>query len=312
MRIGIVTDSCCDLPRSFLEEHNIVILPISIRSGSSTFVDTRDPAATQTFYRDTLSSGDHESIPFSAAQISELFLKQLVVDFDYVFCITVMSSRSAIHANAMKASLSILNSYRSIREGAGVKGPFSLRVFDSKTLFTGQGVLVAEVAKMVKREASTYDIIRHIDMITETSQAFLVPADLSQLRNQARSKGDSSVSFFSYALGTALDIKPILRCYHGETGPVGKVRGFEAGVAKLFDMTTKQIELTLAVPTVCVSYGGDLASVERMPGYAKMIDMAKRHNVEVYVSEMATTTAVNIGAGGLSIAFAAKEEAKFE
>ena len=36
-------------------------------------------------------------------------------------------------------------------------------------------------------------------------------------------------------LGSALDIKPLLRCFRGETGPVGKVRGFEQGAQTLFE-----------------------------------------------------------------------------
>ena len=56
----------------------------------------------------------------------------------------------------------------------------------------------------------------------------MVPRDLYYIRNRARKKGDRSVSLLSAALGTALDIKPVLHAYRGETGPVAKIKGFEA------------------------------------------------------------------------------------
>lgn len=314
MRIGIVTDSCCDLPRPFLDEHNIVILPITIQGSGATFIDNRDPAATQAFFerQSVAGVGDFESVPYSSDQIRELFLSRLVVEFDYVFCLTVMGSRSQIHQNALQASLAILNNYRPIREQSGLTKPFSLRVFDSQNLFPGQGLIVAEVARLVATGATSSDVIRHIEALTRTTQAFLIPADLSQLRHQARRKGDKSVGLLSYALGSALDIKPIVRGYRGETGPVGRVRGFETGVDKLFDVATEQIRQGLTAPTVCVSYGGDPAVVAAMPTFQKMRLAAKQHDVSIHLSEMSTTAAVNIGAGGVSVAFASEREASVE
>ncbi|GAB3265273.1 DegV family protein [Chitinimonas naiadis] len=314
MRIGIVTDSSCDLPRSFLDQHHIVIMPVTIHSPKGDFVDTRMPAATLDFYRDVLAGheADVSSSAFSVDQVRELFLQRLILEFDYVFCITVMASRSLIFENATHASLRILSDYRPIREQAGVKTPFSLRVFDSNQLFTGQGLIVAEVARLAAAEVSSLDIIRHIDTLTRHTQAFLVPAGLTQLRNQARKRGDKSVGFLSYALGSALDIKPIVRAYQGDTQPVGKVRGFGAGCNKLFDKAITQMQGGLLAPVVCVSYGGDTAEVEKMPAYRALLQEASRHRVQVLLSEMGTPAGVNIGAGALSLAFAAEQEVQFD
>lgn len=311
MRIGIVTDSCCDLPRPFLDEHNIVILPITIQGSGATFIDNRDPAATQAFFERQVAAGtgDFESVPYSSDQIRELFLSRLVVEFDYVFCLTVMGSRSQIHQNAQQASLAILNNYRPIREQSGLTKPFSLRVFDSRNLFPGQGLIVAELARLAAADATTSDLIRHVERLTQHTQAFLVPADLGQLRHQARRKGDKSVGLLSYALGSALDIKPVVRGYRGETAPVARVRGFEVGVDKLIDLTIREMEQGLVAPTVCISYGGNPAVVQNMPAYQRLTLAAKQHGVAVHLCEMSTTAAVNIGAGGLAIAFASEREA---
>src|SRR3546814_11806258 len=49
MRIGLVVDSACDLPKEFIERHDIDILPIAVRIDGTTEGDYRDQAATPAF-----------------------------------------------------------------------------------------------------------------------------------------------------------------------------------------------------------------------------------------------------------------------
>ena len=313
MRFGLVTDSACDLPRSFFDDYRIAILPISIRSGQRIIVDKRDPAVSQAFYRDTLSQpgGDYESIPYSKDQIRELFLSRLVLEYDYVFCITVMGSRSLIYENATQASFAILNSYRQQRARAGVEGPFKLLVVDSRNLFPGQGVIVAEAARRIREGGNATEVGARISELSDCTQTFLMPAGLVQLRNQARKKGDKSMGFISYALGQALDIKPIVRGWRGETGPVAKVRGFDEGVNRLFQMAAREIEFGLKAPTVVVSYGGDPQVIPTLPGYVDLFSAASSKGVTVLTTEMSLAAGVDIGPGGLAIAFASERETTF-
>lgn len=49
MRIGLVVDSACDLPRDFLEREQVELLPITVRIGDAVQVDHRDEAQTLAF-----------------------------------------------------------------------------------------------------------------------------------------------------------------------------------------------------------------------------------------------------------------------
>ena len=51
--IGIVVDSCCDLPKDFIDEHKIVVVPITLRIGELLIEDRRDPARKQSFIPST-------------------------------------------------------------------------------------------------------------------------------------------------------------------------------------------------------------------------------------------------------------------
>lgn len=309
MRIGIITDSTCDLSKHYLDEHNVHILPISIFYEDRTFIDNRDPVQTQLFANKMAKEAlNCESAPFSKEQITDLFLEKLVLDFDYVICVTVSASRSLIFENAKAASFAILNQYRAIRQQAGVQGPFQIRVMDSQQLFTGQAAVVAEAIHMLSKGHNPMKIMEAITNAANFTQAYLVPLNLERLRFQARKKGDNSVGLMSYMLGSALDIKPIIRSFRGNTQPVGKVRGFEAGVERVFELAREHITRGLMCQHLCISYGGPSENITKMPGFKNLAAVAKTRGVTILLSEMSATAIVNIGPGSLGIGFVSEHE----
>jgi DegV family protein with EDD domain len=305
MRIGVVVDASCDLPHEFMREHRIEILPVTIRLGDEILVDVRDPQATQRFYQEQLGSKGliAETVALTAEQIRERFLDRIVVDYDYIFCITITSTRSPIFENATRASFAILNDYKSIRAQAGVSGPFALRVVDSKNMFCATGVLAAEAAKLARAGKAPNDIRKRLDDLREKLCGYMVPGDLYYIRNRGIKKGDKSVSLMTYAIGTALDIKPVIQSYLGETKPVAKILGYDRAVERMFGHASKQIERGLDTQHLCISYGGDPEAIPALPGYAQLAQTAREHGVEILNSFMSATAAVNAGGACVALAF---------
>lgn len=314
MRIGIIVDSTCDLPRSFIERHGIVLLPIAVRLDDESFIDTRDPEATANYYRSDAGKRGHaaETSSCSVEQISELFLTKLVLDYDCVFCLTVTASRSPVHANASKASFAILKEYRPIRQEAGISSPFLMRVIDTQNLFAAQGVTAVEATRMIAAGASPGRIRERLEVLAMHTWGYVVPRDLYYLRARAQKKGDTSVGLFSAFMGTALDIKPILQCHRGETSAVGKVRGFEPATQALFAHTTDRVRAGLLTRSLCVSYGGDLDELAALPGYTELQQACEDTGTTLYASVMSITGMLNLGIGTISLGFAAEDhEVKF-
>ena len=122
MRIGIVVDSACDLPQDYIQQNDIVLLPITVRIGEAVLADHRDEEATLSFLQAHVAERGHEAetIPYTVNQIRDLFLGKLVIDYDHVYCMTITKTRSPIHENAMQASFAILNDYKPVRQAAGL------------------------------------------------------------------------------------------------------------------------------------------------------------------------------------------------
>lgn len=309
MRIGIVVDSACDLPGDYLREHAITILPVTLHIDNETLVDDRNEESTQRFLAENIGARAHsaETEAFTVEQIRDLFLERLVIDYDCVFCLTIMSTRSPIHANASQASFAILKDYRPIRRNANVPGPFLMRVIDTGNVFSAQGVSAVEAVRLRAAGESPGRIRERLEAIAHGTYGFLLPRDLHYMRARTQKRGDRSVSWLAATLGTALDVKPLLRAHRGETGPVAKVRGFEHGAETLFGYVQKRIRAGLLTPTLCVSYGGDLAELAMLPGYAALKATCADHSVELFESPMSMTGMVNIGTGAVTLGFAAED-----
>jgi DegV family protein with EDD domain len=312
MRIGLVVDSACDLPLEYLQKHELTLLPITVRIGDAVLADQRNQEATLQFLENKSDElmAQADTQPFTVQQVQDLFLRKLVIDYDYVFCMTITKTRSPIFENTQQASFAILNDYKGPRTAAGITTPFSLRVIDTQSVFAGQAIAAVEAVRLRDAQEGAPKMRARIEQVALNTQAYMVPRDLNYLRARTRHRGDRSVSLLSATLGSALDIKPVLHCNRGETGPVAKVKGFDNAAEKLFTFAARRVrDGKLLTPTLAMSFGGPLEEMRRLPGYAELIETCKAHRVEVFESLMSLTGMCNVGKGSLTLGFASEAPA---
>ncbi|HEX7814834.1 DegV family protein [Dyella sp.] len=309
MRMGLAIDASCDLPQAFLQEHDITIMPITVKIDQEIFMDDRDPAELRRFLEHKLGSRGHaaETEPCSVEDVQKLFLEKLVLERDCVFCLTITATRSPINDHVIKASFAVLKHYREVREKAGQTGPFLMRVIDTRNLFAGAGPAIVEATRLIAAGEAPAAIRERLTHIANNSYGYMLPRDLYYLRARAKKKGDRSVGLVGAMLGTALGIKPLIRAYRGDTSPIGKIRGFEHGAETLFSYAAERVHAGLLVPVICISYGGDLADVPKLPGYAKLKAACDECGVALMEAPMSITGMVNVGEGALALGFAAEE-----
>src|SRR3546814_7525960 len=65
-----------------------------------------------------------------------------------------------------------------------------------------------------------------------------------------------------------LDIKPIIRGYRNETGPVAKLRHFDDACARLFAYAARRVASGLLTPTLGFCYGGEPSEMRKQIGRA--------------------------------------------
>ncbi|MCK5336488.1 MAG: DegV family protein [Gammaproteobacteria bacterium] len=305
--VSIAVDSACDLPASIIKENGIEILPISVKSANKTFVDVRNPELTTLFYDNDMAdkSFSAETQPYSVAEMSKRIEDELILKADEVLVLTINSARSDIYQNVRDAVFTSTPKFKAIRESAGKTNLFRIHVFDTGTMFTGQAILVHEAIRMIKEDnLRPQQIVTKLEAIIDRVYAYVLPKDLYQLKNNASKKGDKSVGWFSYQVGTMLNVKPIIQCYKGETAPVDKVMGYDKGLEALFDKAKEAVKAGLSIKVISMSYAGDLSEIKTKKSYIEFEAFLKERGIPRMLAVMSTTAAINVGPGAFSIAYA--------
>lgn len=304
-RVGILIDSTCDLPPDFVKASALELLPFRVKVGDHEFMDSRDPILARRFFTDQSKELDTESSPLSVEEIERRFIEDLVLRYDRLFAITISRHRSRLHQQLLQASFNILSKYRDTRQAAGIQGPFAVRVIDSNSGFSGEGVLVYQAVMVAARQHSSFDLLRsELESFSNHIHSYLIPTDLYYLRERARKKGEQSIGWLSQALSTALNIKPVLCHHQGKTEIVAKPQGFDNALRALVEIAINDMRAGLLSPVIVVSYGGSLEAIRATHSFSMLVAETNRHHIELLLSCMSITAGVNVGPGALSLAYA--------
>src|SRR3546814_3908197 len=201
---------------------------------------------------------------------------------------------TTLFRSTAKAAFAILADEQS---GDQPSRPFALRVIDSRSMFSGTGVLVAEAAKLARDSGRPFAMRLRLETLSDAICTYMVPGDLYYLRTRAQHKGERSVDALGYLIGSAPDLRPVLLGYRGDTQVVARVRGYLHAVERMFAPVARRIELGIDTRHLCVSYGGELEALAALPGYAVLRDVAARHGIELLASVVSMAAAVTVGVG---------------
>lgn len=309
MKLAIVTDAACDLAANFIEDYNIHVLPVKIIKGNQKFLDNKDSVFLTEIREDLKENGKlYKTDPLNHEELKEHLLKILTNPENESFLFILSSStRSTTYSNVVTALSKLIPEVRQIRQNAKLKANVKFEVIDSLQLSTGLGVLISEIIINIKKDLDFEELIEKINESINFTQAFLIPEKLNQLYNQANSKGDASVGFGSYLLGSTLDIKPIIQSYKGVTRTVDKVKGFDKALEMIIKLLISDIRNNrLRFKNISISYGGDANKRKELVeslAYAKLKDVADKHNVSITLSKMGATMMVNVGPNAISIGY---------
>ena len=201
MKLGIVTDSTCDIPQFLIEQHEIEVIPCILVIDGKEYVDGKD-ITREEFYGQLPS---RKTQPTTAApsigDFSTRYDSLLTRGCDHIL---------SIHAAG--ALTSILNIARQ------AAGEFMDRVtcIDSKSLSLGLGfqVLAAAEAAELGRQAA-------LDAVKSTHRRLQVFAALDTMEYLKRS---GRVPATVAMLGSLLSIKPLIELTDGEVKAIGAAR----------------------------------------------------------------------------------------
>ena len=228
MTVRVVTDSACDLPQELIDEHEIVVVPLTIRFGTEELVDREELSTAQFWQRLRESDVLPETAAPSAGAFEKAFRDLIGQDASGIICINLSSRLSATMQAAKLAA-----------DAVGPECP--VQVVDSLTCSMGVGELCLAAARQAADGAELDAIVADVTARRDRTRLYGALDTLEFLKKGGR------VGNARALLGSMLSIKPVVEVRDGVVEEAGKVRTRSKSLKLLADKVTAQPVDSLAV-----------------------------------------------------------------
>ena len=244
--VHIVTDSACDLSDQLVKEHNIVVVPLTIRFGEEELEDRRQLSPAE-FWERCRGKG---ALPQTAAPSPGAFVAafQQAVDegADGVLCLTISSKVSGTYASAVTAADTFTSA--------------PVRVVDTYSLTMGQGLLVIAAAEDAAAGMGLDDLVATTADRSGRTRIYGVIGGLEHLQRGGRIGGARAL------VGSLLNIKPVIQLKDGEVAEESKQRTRARALAYMTEKVKADapVERIAVADGACDDFTDVLASMEEI------------------------------------------------
>jgi DegV family protein with EDD domain len=212
-RIRLVADSACDLPTDVVTEHQLTIVPLTVRFGAE---DCTELSPEEFWAKSRRTPVLPETAAPAPGAFADAFRRLANEGADGVVCVTLSSKMSATIQSAQAAA----------REVADI---IDVRVIDSLNVSLGMGLPVLEGARMAAA-GKTLDEVA--DAVHSTASRMRVYATLDTLDNLKKGGRIGGAEAF---LGSMLSIKPVIEVANGSVEQESKQRTRSRALRYLVD-----------------------------------------------------------------------------
>lgn len=286
MRVKILTDSCCDLPISYLDAHKDVLsfvgMPITV--GNRNFRDDLGRHESLEFFYNELSSGTNAS----TAQITPN-------DFYNLFCEAVNAGETLIYIGLSSGISGTYNNAlmaKQMIEDDGING--DIYIINDFAASIGLGLMIMDVVEAVEEGQSGDEIVQWLEAKKYDYHHWFIIDDLHYLKRGGRIPPTLA------AVGTALNVKPILTVdAYGKLIKHANVRGRKKAIKYL----VKKFETsTFKEGRIIIGHGNCYEDAQLLKD--KILE--KNQKVEVVISNLSATIACHVGPKMLGVGFVAE------
>lgn len=222
--IALLTDSTCDLPQEFIENHQINVVPLSVHFGDTYYLD-RVTLKPDRFYKMLTKTKEY---PSSAQPTFKEFSNKynyLSTHYDSIIGVHISEAMSGTCSNSRKAAKTIRNF---------TKKPIT--VVNSKRLSAGLGLIVMRAAEAIKDGATHEDLVKNIEKWSHKTEMYVTTKTMKYMVKSGR------VSAVKGFVGKLLSIKPVITVNsEGKTQPIGKPRSEKASMKLTMKLVEKKI-----------------------------------------------------------------------
>jgi DegV family protein with EDD domain len=224
MTVGVVTDSCSDIPREEAKRLGITVVPAYLRFGDEVYRDGVDIDSDE-FYRKLATSQVHPSTATPSPGDFAKVYEEAARETNEIVSIHVTKKHSAVHDAALLG--------KQIAEGKGCR----IEVVDSRGVTMWQGLVAIAAAKAAKAGHSLHQVVNEAH---ETIKQLRALALLDTLKYVVKGGRLSNAIFVVESL---LSVKVFLTLRDGEIRTAGLTRNRSKGLDRLREFIRSAVNI---------------------------------------------------------------------
>ena len=212
----IITDSCCDLPKEFIQQHNLAVVPLYLQWNGRSYQDGEG------FDMKDLYAGLRAGQVITTAAVNPgqwtQYMEPVLKQGQDVLVLAFSSGLSTTYQSACIAASDL-----------GIRYPQrKIRVIDTRCASLGQGLYVWYALKKQEEGLELDALVTYLEELKPRLCHWFTVDDLMYLKRGGR------VSAATALVGTMLQIKPVLHTDdEGHLINMGKARGRKASIEAL-------------------------------------------------------------------------------
>lgn len=238
--VHLVADSTCDLSLADAAARRLTIVPLKVIIGEEVYDDGRDIDATTLYSRMRSSTVTPRTSQPTPAEFERVFRELGENGGGATVCTTMSSAMSGTHGAATQAR--------------AVLPELDIRVLDTRSVGPGHRLIVDALCGAAAGGAGAADLERIVTDMAGTLRLVFTVESLEYLRRGGRIGGARA------ALGSILNIKPVLEVRGGTVEPLDRVRTFARALDRLVEEVASCAAAWASPPRVMVAHADQVAA----------------------------------------------------
>lgn len=276
----IFADSASDLPKSFFDENDVNLLPLSVLIGDSEYKDIVDINALEVY--NAIREGAQPKTSQASPEFFMAHWTTLAKSGEEGIYIAFSSELSGTHDTSVMIRDQVKDEYPEL----------NLIIIDSKCASLGYGLLVKEAARLRDQGEALLSIEAKIRFMAKHMEHLFTVEDLDYMARGGR------VSKASAFIGGLLNIKPLLHVEDGKLIPIEKHRGRKKVMRRMLDLMAERGD-QLSKQNIAISHSDD--EVFALELKAAIEERFNPPSIEVHM--IGSVIGAHVGPGTLSVFF---------
>ena len=276
-KTAILVDSCCDVPKEFLEKYNMYLLPLKVIYKNEEYLDGITITPEEVYKR------LEEEIPTTSLpegrDIIRILDKIKKDGYENVIITTISSGLSGTNGFLHI----IANDYEGL----------NFKIVDTKNIAMASGFHAIQAGMFLNEGLSFEEIGVRLETDLSKSKIFFVLKTLEYLQKGGR------IGLVASILGSAFNFKPIISCDdEGVYYTVSKVRGRRKSIDKMIELAAAEFE-KYKKAIISISHGDALVELNEVK--TAFLEKISCEIVEYIEGQISPCLGVHTGPGTLAI-----------